>query len=100
MSWTHSISDIILYFDNYLKVMERYSNEFKEKIFSVELDELTINSKQVSKKMFEFCELEWNEESLEYHKRKDLFTSTASNIQIRQKIYKYNDTKYNVYKNI
>ena len=98
MSWTHSLSDIILYFDNYLKVMERYSNEFKEKIFSVELDELTINSKQVSKKMFEFCELEWSEESLEYHKRKDLFTSTASNIQIRQKIYKYNDTKYNVYK--
>ena len=37
--------------------MERYSNEFKEKIFSVELDELTINSKQVSK-MFEF--LNWN----------------------------------------
>ena len=31
-------------------------------------------------------------------KRKDLFSSTASNIQIREKIYKYNNKKYNVYK--
>ena len=98
MSWTHSIKDIIGYFDNYLSVMNIFNKKFEEKIFSIELEKLTIDSKKNSQKMFKFCNLEWSEKSLEYHKRKDLFSSTASNIQIREKIYKYNNTKYDVYK--
>tara|TARA_A100001011_G_scaffold372785_1_gene431559 strand:+ start:420 stop:1817 length:1398 start_codon:yes stop_codon:yes gene_type:complete len=98
MPWTHSLKDIIVYFDNYLNVMDYFKKKFKHKIFSIELEKLTINSKKISQKMFEFCGLEWSDKSLEYYKRKDLFSTTASNQQIREKIYKYNNAKYEVYK--
>ena len=98
MSWTHSIEDIVAYFNNYLNVMENFNNRFKEKIFSLDLEMFTKDSENISKKMFSFCELEWSDESLEYHKRKDLFSTTASNIQIREKIYEYDHDKYEVYK--
>ncbi len=99
MSWTHSMNDIIIYFNNYLDVMNYYNEKFKNKIFLVELENLTTNSEEITKKLFEFCKLEWSEKCLEYHKRRDLFSTTASNIQIREKIYKYNNTKYDVYRN-
>ena len=97
ISWTHSLKDIITYFDNYLNIMKIFSQKFKDKILLIELEKLTTDSKKISKKMFEFCELDWTENSLEYHKRKDLFSATASNVQIREKIYKYDNSKYNVY---
>lgn len=98
MTWPHSLKDIIFYFDNYLKVMNYYDGKFKDKIFSIELEKFTSDSKNISQKMFEFCKLEWTEKSLEYHKRKDLFSTTASNVQIREKIYRYKNAKYSVYK--
>ena len=99
MSWTYSMNDIIIYFNNYLDVMNYYNEKFKNKIFLVELENLTTSSEEITKKLFEFCKLEWSEKCLEYHKRRDLFSTTASNIQIREKIYKYNSTKYDVYRN-
>ena len=98
MSWVHSIENIIIYFNNYLNVMDHFNQKYSDKIFSVELEKLTLDSKNVSQKLFEFCELEWSSESLEFYKRKDLYSSTASNIQIREKIYDYNKLKYNDYK--
>ena len=93
------MNDIIIYFNNYLDVMNYYNEKFKNKIFLVELENLTTSSEEITKKLFEFCKLEWSEKCLEYHKRRDLFSTTASNIQIREKIYKYNNTKYDVYRN-
>jgi len=97
MTWTHSLKDIFKYYNNYLNVMSIFNKKFKEKIFLLRLEELTINSKKISQDMFKFCNLEWSEKCLEFHKRKDLFSNTASNIQIREKIYKYSN-KYDVYK--
>ncbi len=98
MTWAHSIENIIMYFNNYLNVMDYFYKKHKDKIFSVELEKLTSDSKYISQKMYEFCELEWSEESLEFYKRKDLFSSTASNVQIRERIYNYNKSKYIDYK--
>ena len=98
MSWTHSLKDIAIYYDNYLKVIKYFSKIHQDKIFSLNLEELTDDSVRVTKEIFKFCNLEWSEDSLEFHKRKDLFTTTASNIQIRRKIHKYDKEKYKIYK--
>ena len=64
----------------------------------MQLEELTENSLNVSKKIYKFCDLEWSKSSLEFYKRKDLISKTASNTQIRKKIYKYDSNKYKIYK--
>ena len=45
-----------------------------------------------------FCKLKWSEKILKYYERKDLICTTASNIQIREKIFKYDSAKYLPYK--
>ena len=45
-----------------------------------------------------FCELKWDKKCLEFYKRKDLISKTASNVQIRKAIYKDSPNKYTPYK--
>ena len=98
VSWTHSLENIIDYMDNYLKIIGFFKQKYPDKILSVKLEELTDNKELISKKLYNFCELEWNDTALEFYKRKDLFSSTASNVQIRSNLYKYDREKYRPYK--
>ena len=98
MSWTHSFKNILDYLNNYLFVTKYYEEKFSDKIYSLNLSDLTNDSVKISKEIFEFCGLKWSEQSLEFHMRKDLYSKTASNIQIREKIYKYDKNKYKIYK--
>ena len=47
-----------------------------------------------------FCKLPWDKKCLEFYKRKDLISKTASNVQIREAIYKHSLEKYSPYKKI
>ena len=100
LSWTHSIEDILEYTDNYFKVINYFIKKYPDKIFSLNLEDLTINTEEVSKKLYSFCKLEWSDEILNFNNRKDLLISTASNIQIRDNIKKYDKDKYKPYKNL
>ena len=99
ISWSHSIENILKYIDNYLKTIKYFKGKYPDKILDIDLKDLTENSIDVSKNIFDFCELKWSNTSLEFYKRKDLLSKTASNLQIREKIYKYDSAKYLPYKN-
>ena len=45
-----------------------------------------------------FCELPWDKKCLEFYKRKDMISKTASNVQIREAIYRHSLDKYLPYK--
>ncbi len=66
--------------------MEFFTKKYPDKIFLLNLTELTGKLEETSKKLYNFCNLKWNYEALDFYNRKDLFISTASNIQIRKKI--------------
>ena len=59
-----------------------------------------MNPKNESKKLMEFCELSWGKKCLEFYRRKDIMSQTASNIQIRKAIYKDTSNKYLPYKKL
>ena len=100
ISWTHSFENILNYVDNYLKAISFFKKKHPGKIFSLNLEELTNSQEEVSKKMYNFCNLEWNIKALEFYNRKDLFSNTASNTQIRKNIEKYDSEKYKPYKEL
>ena len=100
LSWTHSIENILKYVDNYLKIIVYFKKKYPENILSLELEELTSKPEETSKKLYAFCNLKWNEKALEFYSRKDLPILTASNIQIRKNIQKYDHEKYKPYKKI
>ena len=97
LSWTHKIEDIIIYIDNYIKITNYFKKKYKSNILDVSLEKLTYEKEKVSKEIFAFTNLQWNQEILNFYKRKDLFIKTLSGNQVRQEIFKYKDKKYEKY---
>ena len=96
--WSHSLKDIILYIDNYLKIIEKETKKNKNSILSISLEELTNNPEKISKIIYKFCNLEWDEKCLDFSNRNILFSKTASNNQIRLGIQTYDKKKYEPYR--
>ena len=98
ISWTNSMENILEYIDNYLRIIDYFKKKYPDKILSINLEELTNKPVEISKELYKFCNLKWSNKVLEFYDRKDLVVSTASNIQIRQNINKYDRGKYKPYK--
>ena len=100
LSWTHNIADILLYMDNYYKVLKYFKSKYPEIIMDIKLEEFTQKSELLTKKLLDFCELGWSANILKFYKRKDLYSKTLSFNQIRSKVLKYNKKKYQSYFNL
>ncbi len=100
LSWTHTIEDIVVYMDNYQKVLKFFKSKYPDTILDINLEEFTRNSERLTKKMFNFCDLTWNDNIINFYKRKNLYSKTLSFNQIRSKVLKYNDKKYESYFNL
>ena len=98
VSWAHNLEHIFRYFDIYFKTIENFKKLFPDFIYDVYYEKFVNDPQIESKKLLEFCDLSWDKKCLEFYKREDIFSKTASNIQIRQAIYKHSVTKYLPYK--
>lgn len=97
LSWSHTIEGIINYANNYKNIINYFKKKYPNNILDVNLEELSTNQEIETKKIFNFCELNWNKEIFNFNKKNNLFTKTNSFLQIRDKIEKYNYGKYEPY---
>ena len=98
LAWAHDLDNIFKYFNNYITIIEKYKKIDSNFIYELEFEKLANHPEDQSKKLMKFCGLPWDKKCLEYYKREDLFSKTASNIQIRSAIYKHTLEKYLPYK--
>jgi len=98
LAWTHNLNNIFKYFNNYFEIVKKYEEEAPNTIYNLEFEKLTIEPEKESKKLMNFCNLPWDKKCLEFYKRKDLISKTASNVQIRKAIYKNSSERYLPYK--
>lgn len=97
LPWTHTLKDIVNYIDVYRKVTNFFQKKYPNNFLTINLEDLTINKIDITKKIFNFCNLEWSEKILKFYKRKNLNVKTLSNKQVRSEIFKYEKTKYEPY---
>ena len=97
LSWTHNLDHIIGYIDNYIKTMNYFKSKYSDKIFDIKLEHMTENKKELSKKLFKFCGLNWKDKFLNFKEKNDLAIKTSSNVQLRDNINKYDYNKYSNY---
>ena len=81
-----------------IQKIKSFKKIFPNFIYELEFEKFVENPEIESKKLMQYCELPWDKKCLEYYKRKDLVSSTASNIQIREAIYKDKKEKHLPYK--
>ncbi len=98
LPWAHDIEDIKKYISIYYKKLKKLEKNYKKNILNIELKKLTEFPEDTSKEIMSFCKLNWSEKVLKYYEREDLICTTASNIQIREKIFKYDSDKFLRYK--
>ena len=78
--------DLAKFYNLYLEIMAFWHNLFPNKIYDINYENLTKNQKIETQKLLNYCDLEWDENCLNFHENKRGIL-TASSAQVRQKIY-------------
>ena len=97
LSWSHKIKDIKNYVKIYNNAIDYFKEKYPNKIIDVELNNFTNNKEAETKRILEFCDIEVTNNSLNFEKNTKLFNKTNSFLQVRKKIEKYNNNKYQPY---
>ena len=86
MNYTYDFDDLAGFYNAYNELMKYWLKNFGDKIFNMNYENLIINKEAETKKLLKFCELEWDNNCLDFHKNKKS-VSTASLAQVRQPLY-------------
>ena len=100
VAWAHNLEHIFSYFDLYYKKINFFKKSFPNFIYDLQFENFQNDPENESKKLMQFCNLSWNKKCLEFYKRKDIVSYTASHRQIRNPIYKDSIDKHQPYKGL
>jgi uncharacterized protein Usg len=85
--FTYDLDDIARYYKDYKKLMDYWNKLFPNSIHTVMYEDVILDSSNEIKKIFNFLELEFEDECLNFYKSSRP-VKTASSEQVRQPIYK------------
>ena len=98
VAWAHHLKHISQFFDLYHQKIKHFKIKFPGFIYDMNYEKFINNPETESKKLMEYCNLPWDKRCLEFYKRKDMVSDTASDVQIRKTIHKHSLNKYLPYK--
>tara|TARA_B100000287_G_scaffold10835_1_gene10963 strand:- start:153 stop:1826 length:1674 start_codon:yes stop_codon:yes gene_type:complete len=98
LAWAHNLEHIFKYYDIYHQMIKNFEKTHSNFIYNLQYEKFVSDPENEAKKLMNFCGLAWDVKCLDFYKRKDLISKTASNFQIRKAIYKDSINKYLPYK--
>ena len=78
--------DLVKFYTLYSEMMDFWHTLYPKKIYDISYEELTKNQKNETQKLLNYCELDWDDNCLNFHKN-TRGVVTASSSQVRQKMY-------------
>jgi len=94
--YAYDLTEIGQYYLDYKRLMEHWSSLFQFEIHNVQYEKLVMNQEIVSRQLFEYLGLEWDDNYLDFHKNKRA-VRTTSNLQVRQSIYRNSINRWKQY---
>ena len=85
-AYSFNQKDIAIYFGLYKELMDFWKKLFPNKIYDVCYEDLTVSQEEETKKILKYCELEWDENCLNFHDNKSAVKTTSS-MQVRRQMY-------------
>lgn len=96
-SYAYDLEDLAFYYREYQRLMAHWRSVLPPEIFmEVDYEELVENQEMVSRRLVDFCGLEWDERCLEFYKN-ERSVKTASNWQVRQPMYRGSKNRWRNY---
>ena len=84
--FSYNLDDLAEFYGLYIEQMDFWHQLYPGKIYDICYEDLTTNQEEETKKLLQYCELDWDENCLDFHKNKRA-VQTASSLQVRQKMY-------------
>ena len=96
LSFSYNIKKLGQYFNLYKNLMNFWNSLYPDSIYNLSYEKLTLNQEAETRKLIEFCELDWENNCLLPHQNKNKI-STVSLAQARLPVYKTSINKWKNY---
>ena len=84
--WAYNLNDLAEFYNLYIELMNYWHDLYPGKIYDISYEELTSNQEKETRKLIQYCDLNWDQNCLNFHKNKR-DVKTASSLQVRKKMY-------------
>lgn len=84
--YAYDLLDLVEFYKLYVDLMSFWRERYPNSIYDLSYEDLTENQEYETRKLLAFCDLEWEEQCLDFHKTKRA-VKTASTSQVWKKMY-------------
>lgn len=85
--YTYDLNSTAAFYRAFHDLMEHWRNTLPpDRFMEIRYEDIVLDQENQTRKLLNFCELEWQEECLRFHEN-DAPVSTASSVQVRQPLY-------------
>ena len=98
LNWTNSEKEIFMYYKNYFELINLWKSKNINNVIDIKFEELLSDPDNTINRLLDFCDLERNDDYINFHKSNFLLIKTASANQARKPIQKENVFKYQKFK--
>jgi len=96
LGYCYAIDDIISYHKLYENLMGFWTSTLSKRIYNLDYELLTVNQESETRQLIEYLGLDWDENCLS-PENNTRSVATASNLQVRQKVYKGSSEQWKKY---
>ena len=93
IGYCYEIDDVISYHKLYENLMDFWTNTLSNRIYKLDYEQLTVNQESETRQLIDYLDLEWDEKCLSPQNNLRS-VATASNLQVRKKIYQGSSQKW------
>jgi len=95
--YAYNLNELGKYYNCYKDLMRYWHSLMPNFIYDISYEKLIQNQKEETKKLLDFCDLDWNNKCMNFYKNKRN-VSTASVMQVRKPIYKSSVNSWEKYR--
>ena len=96
IGYCYAIDDVITYHKLYENLMDFWTNKLSNRIYKLDYELLTVNQEKETRRLIEYLGLDWDEKCLS-PQNNTRSVATASNVQVRQKVYQGSSEQWRKY---
>jgi Flp pilus assembly protein TadD len=96
-AYSYNLDDLVTYYELYQDLMKFWEEQYSDRIYNLNYETLTMNQEDQTRKLIQHLDLEWEKECLAPQDNRRIIL-TASNTQVRQKIYQGSSQEWKKFK--
>lgn len=97
IGYCYAIDDVVSYYRLYENLMLFWTKTLTNRIYNLKYEQLTVNQESETRQLIDYLELNWDERCLSPQNNKRN-VATASNVQVRNKMYQGSSEKWKKYR--